>query len=75
MWSDWQSQAMASELCWISWAVWYLHTFHLGYKGIIVASKIIWTLPFSWLIVDADSVHFECLWVVYEGQKNFKTQL
>lgn len=40
-----------------------------------MASKIIWTLPFSWLIVDADSVHFECLWVVYEGQKNFKTQL
>lgn len=59
------SQAMTSELRWTSWAVWYLHNFHLGYEGIIVAFKIIWTLPFSWMVADADSVHFKCLWMLF----------
>lgn len=27
--------------------------FHLGYEGIIVAFRIIWTLPFSWMVADA----------------------
>lgn len=68
------SQAITSESCWTSWAVWYLHNFHLGYEDIIVAFKIIWTLPFSWMVADADSVCFKCLWMLYKGQRNFKSK-
>lgn len=72
------NQTMTSELCWISWTVWYLHNFHLGYDGILVFFKIIWTVPFSWMVADAFcafQMSLNGLWRAEELEHNFDVYL